>query len=195
MACAQAFEYVGLPEGRFHLAEAALYLATAPKSNSAFAFFDALATVEKEREAEVPAHLHDASRDKEGFGHGEGYLYPHAYRDHWVAQQYLPDALQGRVFYQPGDLGYEQAIREQVSRRREAQLAAMLEGDAEGFGIAEVLTFSGPAGWAASAIAGCSGRSAGPASDWLPCATGCLQAAPACSAMPGARPERRHRVC
>jgi len=144
MACAQAFEYVGMPEGRFHLAEAAIYLATAPKSNSGFAFFDALATVEKEREAEVPARLRDANRDKEGFGHGEGYLYPHAYRDHWVAQQYLPDALQGRVFYQPGDLGYEHEIREQVSRRREAQLAAMLEGDSEGFGIPEVLTFSGP---------------------------------------------------
>ncbi len=57
MACAQAFDYVGLPEGRFHLAEAALYLATAPKSNSGFAFFDALAAVEKEREAEVPSHL------------------------------------------------------------------------------------------------------------------------------------------
>ena len=114
MACAQAFDYVGMPEGRFHLAEAAIYLATAPKSNSGFAFFDALTTVEKEREAEVPAHLRDANRDKEGFGHGEGYLYPHAYRDHWVAQQYLPDALQGRVFYQPGQLGYEKAIAEQV---------------------------------------------------------------------------------
>jgi putative ATPase len=143
MACAQAFEYVGMPEGRFHLAEAALYLATAPKSNSAFAFFDALGVVEKEREAEIPAHLRDANRDKEGFGHGEGYLYPHAYQDHWVAQQYLPDALQGRVFYQPGELGYEHSIREQVSRRREAQLAAMLEGDIEGFGAAEILTFTG----------------------------------------------------
>jgi putative ATPase len=143
MACAQAFEYVGMPEGRFHLAEAALYLATAPKSNSAFAFFDALGVVEKEREAEIPSHLRDANRDKEGFGHGEGYLYPHAYQDHWVAQQYLPDALQGRVFYQPGELGYERSIREQVSRRREAQLAAMLEGDVEGFGATEVLTFTG----------------------------------------------------
>ncbi len=92
MACAQAFEYVGMPEGRFHLANAALYLATAPKSNSAMAFFDALEAVEREQEAEVPAHLRDGNRDKEGFGHGEGYLYPHAYRDHWVAQQYLPDA-------------------------------------------------------------------------------------------------------
>jgi len=142
MACAQAFDYVGLPEGRFHLAEAALYLATAPKSNSGFAFFDALAAVEKEREAEVPSHLRDANRDAEGFGHGEGYLYPHAYRDHWVAQQYLPEALQGRVFYQPGELGHEAAIKAEVERRREAQLAAMLEGGA-GFGAAEVLTYTG----------------------------------------------------
>jgi putative ATPase len=127
MAAAQAYDYVGLPEGRFHLAEACLYLATAPKSNSTFAFFDALAAVEQEREPEVPDHLRDASRDAEGLGHGQGYLYPHAYRDHWVAQQYLPEALQGRVFYQPGDQGYEADIRQQVSRRREEQVAAMLE--------------------------------------------------------------------
>ncbi len=140
-ACARAFDYVGMPEGRFHLAEAALYLATAPKSNSAFAFFDALRTVEQEPEGEVPSHLRDASRDKEGFGHGEGYLYPHAYRDHWVAQQYLPDSLQGKVFYKPSDQGYEARIAEQVARRREAQLAAMLE---EGAGAPpEILTFSG----------------------------------------------------
>jgi putative ATPase len=126
-AAAQAFDYVGLPEGRFHLAEACLYLATAPKSNSGFAFFDALAVVEQEREAEVPDHLRDGNRDAEDFGHGAGYLYPHAYRDHWVAQQYLPGALQGRVFYQPADQGYEATIREQVARRREEQLAAMLE--------------------------------------------------------------------
>ncbi len=140
MACAEAFERVGLPEGRFHLAEAALYLATAPKSNSVLAFFDALRTVEEEREAQVPTHLKDDSRDKEGFGHGEGYLYPHAYRDHWVAQQYLPDILQGKVFYQPSDQGYEKHIQEQVARRREAQLAAMVEGDA--VAPPEILTFS-----------------------------------------------------
>ena len=142
MACAQAFEYVGMPEGRFHLANAALYLATAPKSNSAMAFFDALEAVEREQEAEVPAHLRDGNRDKEGFGHGEGYLYPHAYRDHWVAQQYLPDALQGRVFYQPGGLGHEAKVKVEVERRREAQLAAMLEGN-DGFGAVETLTFTG----------------------------------------------------
>ncbi len=127
VAAAQAFDYVGMPEGRFHLAEACLYLATAPKSNSGFAFFDALNTVEQEREAEVPGHLRDSSRDAEDFGHGAGYLYPHTYRNHWVAQQYLPDSLQGRVFYQPSDQGYEAKIQQQVARRREEQLAAMLE--------------------------------------------------------------------
>lgn len=129
MAAAQAYDYVGLPEGRFHLSQACLYLATAPKTNTTMALFDALAAVEKEREAEVPNHLRDANRDAEDLGHGAGYLYPHAYRDHWVAQQYLPESLQGRIFYNPSEMGYEVSIREQVLRRREAQLAAMLEAD------------------------------------------------------------------
>ncbi|RMF05588.1 MAG: AAA family ATPase, partial [Chloroflexi bacterium] len=126
-AASQAFDYVGLPEGRFHLAQACLYLATAPKSNTTLAIFDALRVVEQEREAEVPNHLRDGNRDSDDFGHGKGYLYPHAYRDHWVAQQYLPGSLQGRVFYQPGNQGYEATIAELVARRREEQLAAMLE--------------------------------------------------------------------
>ncbi len=61
-------------------------------------------------------------------GHGANYLYPHAYRDHWVEQQYLPSSLQGRVFYQPSDMGKEASIKTQVARRREAQLAAQIEG-------------------------------------------------------------------
>ncbi|NOY81340.1 MAG: AAA family ATPase [Kiritimatiellaeota bacterium] len=128
-AAAEAFDRVGMPEGRYHLGFAALYLATAPKSNSVMAFFDALATVENEQDSEVPSHLRDASRDRKGFGHGEGYLYPHAYRDHWVAQQYLPEALQGKLFYQPGRLGYEAGVADALARRREAQLAAVLEAD------------------------------------------------------------------
>ena len=127
-ACAQAFDRVGLPEGNFPLAQAALYLATTEKSNSVMAFFDALDAVRNEPDSDVPSHLRDANRDSEGFGHGAGYLYPHAYRDHWVAQQYLPVALQGKVFYEPTDQGYEAAIAAAVTRRREAQLAAMLEG-------------------------------------------------------------------
>ncbi len=143
--CAAAFDRVGLPEGRYHLAHAALYLATAPKSNSSLGFFDALAAVERE-DAEVPNHLKDGNRDAKGFGHGAGYLYPHAYTDHWVAQQYLPDALNGRVFYNPSTQGYENSIRQEVLARREAQIAALLEeetlfdgagGEADGEGRRE----------------------------------------------------------
>jgi putative ATPase len=141
-SCWEAFERIGMPEGRFPLGQAALYLATCPKSNSVLAFFDALTAVETEQEAEVPNHLRDASRDKEGFGHGKGYLYPHAYRDHWVAQQYLPEALQGKLFYQPGDQGYEASIAAQVARRREAQLAAMLESGEWRVESGEILTTS-----------------------------------------------------
>ena len=137
-SAAAAFDRVGMPEGRFHLAHAVLYLATAPKSNSTMGFFDALALLESEqRDGEVPTHLRDASRDAEGFGHGEGYLYPHAFKDHWVAQQYLPAGLQGKVFYQPSDVGREAGIRAEVRRRRELQIATALEPPSH-----EVLTFS-----------------------------------------------------
>ncbi|MCH2298135.1 MAG: AAA family ATPase [SAR324 cluster bacterium] len=132
-SAAEAFDYVGMPEGRFHLAQACLYLSTAPKSNSAFAFFDALKTVESEAEDEVPNPLKDGNRDGADFGHGQGYLYPHAFRDHWVAQQYLPGSLQGRVFYQPGDQGYEDGLREDVARKREAQLASFLAASSESY--------------------------------------------------------------
>ncbi|XGV95803.1 MAG: AAA family ATPase [Leptolyngbya sp. BL-A-14] len=135
-ACAETFDRVGLPEGRYPLAHATLYLATAPKSNSVMGFFDALSTVEQEREGDVPNPLRDANRDKKGFGHGAGYLYPHAYRDHWVAQQYLPSSLQGQVFYQPSTQGFEAAIQTQVARQREAQLAALVDDT-----TAEALTF------------------------------------------------------
>jgi putative ATPase len=86
ISCAQAFERIGFPEGNFPLSHACLYLATAPKSNTTLAYFDALKGVERE-DADVPNHLRDASRDAEGFCHGVGYVYPHAYRDHWAAQQ------------------------------------------------------------------------------------------------------------
>ncbi len=139
-ACAQAFDRVGLPEGRYPLAQATLYLANAPKSNSIMGFFDALAAVERERQSDVPNPLKDNSRDQQGFGHGQGYLYPHAYRDHWVEQQYLPTSLQGRVFYQPSMQGAEALIKVRVERQREAQLAAMVDGGR--LELPEILTFS-----------------------------------------------------
>ncbi len=118
---AQAFDRIGLPEGRFHLAHATLYAATAEKSNSTLGFFDALKNVQEEKEGMVPNHLKDSNRDSKGFGHGEGYLYPHAYTDHWVAQQYLPSSLQGQFFYHPAETGYEGTIRNKILERREVQ--------------------------------------------------------------------------
>lgn len=128
-AAASAFDRIGLPEGRYHLAHAVLYLSTAPKSNSCMGFFDALERVMKEEQEDVPSHLKDASRDKKGFGHGEGYLYPHAYKDHWAAQQYLPAGLAGSVFYEPSDQGYEARIRDEVARKRETALQAGFESE------------------------------------------------------------------
>jgi putative ATPase len=141
-ACAEAFDRVGLPEGRYHLAQATLYLANAPKSNSVMGFFDALAIVEKEQQSDIPNPLKDTSRDRQGFGHGAGYLYPHAYRDHWVAQQYLPNSLQGQIFYQPSDRGAEAQIADQIARQREAQLAAFADNVKDN--LPEGLTLSPP---------------------------------------------------
>ena len=136
-SAAAAFERVGLPEGQFFLSEAALYLAGAPKSNSTMGYFDALAAQNDEGSGEVPNHLKDASRDTQGFGHGQGYLYPHAFRDHWTAQDYLPDGLRGRVFYQPGSLGWEGGLAKLIEQRREIVLST--EPDA---GPGESLTYS-----------------------------------------------------
>ncbi len=126
-ACAAAFERVGLPEGLYPLAQAALYLAGAEKSNSVLGFFDALKSVRASNRQQVPSHLRDAHRDGQAFGDGVGYRYPHAYAEHWVAQNYLPSALQGEVFWQPGSLGWEGQRRERLQQRRAAQLAAAAE--------------------------------------------------------------------
>ncbi|MEB3266730.1 MAG: AAA family ATPase [Cyanobacteriota bacterium] len=133
-ACAAAFERIGLPEGLYPLTQASLYLAATNKSNSSLGFFDAVRTVRQAQRQEVPAHLRDANRDGQAFGDGVGYRYPHAYADHWVAQQYLPTALQGQLFWQPGDLGWEGQQRQQLQRRRAAQLAAAVEQEAEQVG-------------------------------------------------------------
>jgi putative ATPase len=148
ISCAQAFERIGFPEGNFPLSHACLYLATAPKSNTTLAYFDALKEVERE-DAEIPNHLRDANRDAEGFGHGEGYVYPHAYRDHWAAQQYLPASLRGRTFYIPSSIGYEGKIRGEVLQKRELQAAIVLGGSADAG--SELLSWSAAAkgreGW------------------------------------------------
>ncbi|OAT85009.1 replication-associated recombination protein A [Desulfotomaculum copahuensis] len=113
-AAAQAAERIGWPEARIVLAEAALYIARAPKSNSVVTGIDrAMRAVEKERAGAVPAHLRDASyAGAAALGHGKGYKYPHDYPGHRVVQQYLPDELVGMVFYEPSDQGEERKNHE-----------------------------------------------------------------------------------
>lgn len=126
-AAAQAFEYIGLPEGVYPIVEATLYLATAPKSNSATAYFSVLDKIETEGAKPVPIHLMDSSRDAKGFGHGQGYDYPHSHEGHWTPQQYLPDELLGLTFYHPSEEGYEKQVAERVRQWREAQAKALSE--------------------------------------------------------------------
>jgi len=120
-AAAQAFDYIGLPEGVFPITEATLYLATAPKSNSTLAYFEASEQIKKEGLGSVPTHLMDSNRDKQGLGHGKGYLYPHQFPQHFVPQQYLPSNLQGSHFYKPSNQGYEAQIAARLEKWRSAQ--------------------------------------------------------------------------
>jgi putative ATPase len=124
-AAAYAYEYIGMPEGIYPIVEATLYLATAPKSNSAGAFFAVRKQIEEQGIGAVPTHLMDANRDAKGFGHGKGYQYPHLFPDHFTPQQYLPDNLVGTEFYKPSDQGYEKQAADRVERWRKAQAQAL----------------------------------------------------------------------
>jgi putative ATPase len=120
-SAAQAFDYIGLPEGIYPIVEATLYLATAPKSNSAGAYFKAMQRIEKEGVGEVPDHLKDNNRDATALGHGQGYIYPHEKEGHFTPQQYLPKETLGTYFYKPSKEGYEAAVAERLEMWREAQ--------------------------------------------------------------------------
>lgn len=119
-----AAERVGMPEAQIILAQAASYVACAPKSNAACeAIFSAAREVEQSGDLPIPAHLQDAHyKGAAKLGHGTGYKYAHDYPNHYVQQQYLPYELSGREFYQPSGNGYEQKIREHMRRiRQEAE--------------------------------------------------------------------------
>ena len=124
-SASQAFDYIGLPEGVYPIVEATLYLATAPKSNSAGAYFKAMQKLEEEGQASVPRHLMDDNRDAEALGHGKGYIYPHEHDGHFVPQQYLPKRLLGTYFYQPSEEGYEAQVASRLEQWREAQRKAL----------------------------------------------------------------------
>lgn len=117
-AAANAVNYVGLPEARIPLAEAVIYLSTAPKSNSCIAAIDsAIAAVRSQNRIKVPAHIADSHNSKSAdlLGKGKGYKYPHNYGG-YVEQNYLPEDLGDITFYTPGNNGYEKEIQEFLSK-------------------------------------------------------------------------------
>ncbi len=131
-AAAQAFEWVGMPEGTYFLSEACLYLATAPKSNSAGAVWQALRHVEEHGTGIIPGYLRDKSDTfhgptrehyKQAMGDMGEYKYPHSYPGGWVAQRYLPEDMEQPGWYQPKGIGYEREIQ-----RRMAALGRAEEG-------------------------------------------------------------------
>jgi len=124
-AAVQAYEFIGLPEGVFPIVEATLYLATAPKSNTATHYFKAFQLIEDEGKVEVPNHLKDNNRDAVALGHGKGYRYPHDHKEHFAPQQYLPRDVLGTYFYNPSRQGYEADITDRLARWREAQRKAL----------------------------------------------------------------------
>ncbi len=122
--CAQAFEWVGMPEGQYHLAMATLYLATAPKSNSAGAYWKALAEVKEHDAGPVPIYLRDKADTfrgelrehyKQTLGEHQAYKYPHDYPEGWVEQRYLPEGVEAGWF-RPKRRGYERDIIERLEK-------------------------------------------------------------------------------
>ena len=114
VAAQQAVHFIGMPEGRIPLAEATLYLATAPKSNSAYAALNrAMEDVRNSRNEPVPLHLRNAVTGlMERMGYGKGYKYAHDYEGHFVLQDYLPPSLRGRQYFEPSEEGHEKGLSE-----------------------------------------------------------------------------------
>lgn len=116
VSAAQAVERIGMPEAQIILSQAVLYVAAAPKSNSAVnAISEAMEAVRSQKTMPVPVHLQDKHyKGAEKLGHGLGYRYAHDYPNHYVEQQYLPDGMEGQSFYHPSDMGYERQIQEHL---------------------------------------------------------------------------------
>jgi len=121
----QAFDFVGMPEGVYPIVEAVLYLATAPKSNSATHYFKAFQLIEEQGKVDIPNPLKDPTRDAVALGHGHGYRYPHEHPEHFLPQQYLPRDLLGTYFYRPSSQGYEAEVSARLDRWRMAQRKAL----------------------------------------------------------------------
>lgn len=119
VSAAQAVERLGMPEARIVLAQAATYIAGAPKSNASYLAIDAALKNVRNNKTTVPAHLQDAHyKGAAKLGHGLGYQYAHDYPEHYVKQQYLPDEIRDAKFYEPTEIGYEKQIKERLERLR-----------------------------------------------------------------------------
>lgn len=120
MAAAQAAQFVGFPEARILLSQAAIYVATAPKSNRSYmAICEAMKDVRETNCGRVPAHLRDSSyKGAKLLGHGVGYKYPHDYEGGFVGQQYLPKELLDKTYYQPSENGYEKTISDNMHKKK-----------------------------------------------------------------------------
>jgi putative ATPase len=121
LSAMQAFKFLGHPEGELALAQAAVYLATAPKSNSIYSAYGKVsAVVKKTGSLPVPFHIRNApTRLMKDLGYGKDYKYAHNYRDAVVAQEYLPDKLKGQHFYFPTNRGFEKTIKERLDKWRQ----------------------------------------------------------------------------
>lgn len=118
VSAANAVHQIGMPEAKIILAEAVVYMATAPKSNASYMGLEkAMSAVQNTKISGIPVHLMDAHyKGAVKLGHGDGYKYAHDYENHYVNQQYLPDELVNEVFYNPGDLGYEVKVKEHFKK-------------------------------------------------------------------------------
>ena len=117
-----AFHFIGLPEGKLALAQAAIYLATAPKSNAVYsAYASAEADVKRGGALPVPLHIRNAPTKLMGkLGYGKDYRYAHNYPGAYIKQEYLPEKLRGKVYYHPADRGFEKTIKDRLQKWRGA---------------------------------------------------------------------------
>jgi len=117
VSCFTAVDYIGMPEARIILAQTATYLAAAPKSNASYLAIEQALEDARRRNEEVPLHLRNAPTNlMRELHYGKDYKYSHDYNDHFVEQQYLPDALKDTIYYHPGDVGAEKAIHERLNQ-------------------------------------------------------------------------------
>ena len=119
VSASQAVERIGMPEAQIILAQAATYIASAPKSNASYLAIGAAMENVKSHKTTIPAHLQDAHyKGSANLGHGVGYKYAHDYPEHYVKQQYLPDEIKDARFYEPTEIGFEKGIKERLERLR-----------------------------------------------------------------------------